>query len=140
MTLTSDSNRPYIRDMKPLAAPLIALCLAAAPAAHAQEQEPDTGRSLMEQGMELFFEGLRDEMSPALRELQGLADEMGPPMRDFLREMGPAMARILAQVEDWTRYEAPEILPNGDIIIRRKRDDEAPKPDAPEAPAGPTDI
>lgn len=89
--------------------------------------------------MELFFEGLRDEMSPTLRELQGLADEVGPPMRNFLREMGPAMARVLSQVEDWTRYEAPEILPNGDIIIRRKRDDEPDKKE-PEEPSGPTDI
>ena len=31
-------------------------------------------------------------------------------------------------------YEVPELLPNGDIIIRRKR----PKPDLPEMPAPPS--
>ena len=31
-------------------------------------------------------------------------------------------------------YEVPELLPNGDIIIRRKR----PKPDRPEMPAPPS--
>ena len=123
--------------MKPVFAAALALCLATPAAAPAQED--DLGRKLMEKGMELFLEGLKDEMSPALRELQGLADEFGPAMGDFLREMGPAMARVLSQVEDWTRYEAPEILPNGDIIIRRKRDPDVQKPE-PQAPAGPTDI
>lgn len=122
--------------MKPLLAAALTLGLAA-PAATAQED--DMGGRLMEKGLELFMEGLKDEMSPALRELQGLADEFGPAMGDFLREMGPAMARVLTQVEDWTRYEAPEILPNGDIIIRRKPAPEEKKPEA-ETPAGPTDI
>ncbi len=121
--------------MKHVFAAALALCLTV-PAASAQE---GTGRTLMEKGMELFLEGLKDEMSPALRELQGLADEFGPAMGDFLREMGPAMARVLNQVEDWTRYEPPEILPNGDIIIRRKRDAPPDKPKA-ETPSAPTDI
>ena len=83
--------------------------------------------------MELFLEGLRDEMEPALRDLQGLADQFGPAMAEFLAVMGPALAEILEKVEDWTRYEAPEILPNGDIIIRRKSDpgEEEPKEDLP---------
>lgn len=113
----------------------IAATLIASPAV---SQQDDEGKSLMEQGMELFFEGLREEMSPALRDLRGLADEFGPPMRSFLMEMGPAMARIFEQVEDWTRYEAPEILPNGDIIIRRKPDP-LPESDEPR-PSEPTDI
>jgi hypothetical protein len=29
-------------------------------------------------------------------------------------------------VEDWSVYEMPEILPNGDIIIRKKPKDNAP--------------
>jgi hypothetical protein len=79
-------------------------------------------------------------MSPALRDLQGLVEEFGPPMQSFLREMGPALAEILEEVEDWSRYEMPEILPNGDIIIRRKPD-AVPEPDVETAPpSGPTDI
>jgi len=29
---------------------------------------------------------------------------------------------VLEEVEDWSQYEAPEVQPNGDIIIRRKPD------------------
>ncbi|MFD2854436.1 hypothetical protein [Seohaeicola zhoushanensis] len=118
-----------------------AAALAAAPALAEEAGEPE-GRSLMERGMQLFFEGLKDEMSPALRDLGALADEIGPPMQRFLSEMGPALAGILARVEDWTQYEAPEILPNGDIIIRRKPE-APPAPVAPEEkvkPGEPTDI
>ena len=115
------------------------ILLAALAAAPAMAQDSD-GKSLMEQGMEQFFEGLRDEMAPALRDLRELADEYGPAMRSFVEEMGPALSDILTDVEDWTRYEAPEVLPNGDIIIRRKPDPEetpeetSPRPSAPSEP------
>jgi hypothetical protein len=100
------------------------LCLSAPVAA--QESE-ENGKGLMEKGAELFWEGLRKEMAPALEDLEGLAAEIGPSMREFLAEMGPALAAIAAEVEDWSSYELPEILPNGDIIIRKKP--EAPSPE-----------
>ena len=97
--------------------------------------------------MQLFFRGLRQEMEPALRDLEGLTRELGPPMQRFLAEMGPALAEILSHVDDWTRYETPQILPNGDIIIRRKPEPETgpetgPKdiPEKAPAPAKPTDL
>ncbi len=91
------------------------------------EAKPDAeqGRSLMERGADLFFEGLKREMAPTLDEAARLFSEIGPSMRSFLAEMGPALAEIADQVEDWSVYEMPEILPNGDIIIRRKE----PKPE-----------
>ena len=102
---------------------------------------------MMEEGMQLFFRGLRQEMEPALRDLEGLTRELGPPMQRFLAEMGPALAEILSHVDDWTRYETPQILPNGDIIIRRKPEPETgpetgPKdiPEKAPAPAKPTDL
>ena len=95
--------------------------LAVPPAAQAQD-EP----SLMERGAELFLEGLRQEMQPAWDDLQGLADGLGPAMRGFWQEMGPALGAIAGKVEDWSVYERPVILPNGDIIIRRKPDPAAP--------------
>ena len=104
----------------------VSLALAALPAA---AQEPQ-GKSLMEQGAELFFEGLRRELEPALEDLRDLADQFGPAMQSFLQEMGPALAELAAQVQDWSAYEAPEMLPNGDIIIRKK-----PEPPLPESPA-----
>ena len=97
-------------------------------AAPAMSQE-DNDKSLMEQGAELFFEGLRKEMEPALDELLGLADEFGPAMQSFLQEMGPALAELAAEIKDWSAYESPEILPNGDIIIRRKQTEDLPEPE-----------
>ena len=93
---------------------MIATALLVAPAT-SQAQEDDS--SLMEQGAQQFLEGLLREMEPALES-----------MRDFMDEMGPAMREILEDVQDWSRYEPPEILENGDIIIRRKPDP-APSPD-----------
>jgi hypothetical protein len=127
--------------MKFMIVPVIAICLVPAPSA---AEEPP-GRSLMERGAELFFEGLRQEMEPALDNLRNFTNEFGPSMRDFLIEMGPALAEIAQEVQDWAAYEPPEILPNGDIIIRKKPDHDAPGPESvpdaePDSPSGPTDI
>lgn len=86
----------------------------------ATAQEADD--SLMERGLRLFMEGLMQEMEPALRDLEGLAEDAAP----FLREMQRSLGEV---VEDFDAYSAPEILPNGDIIIRRK---DPLTPDAPE--------
>ncbi len=106
--------------------PICALSVSLALPSHAEE---DTGKSLMEQGAELFFEGLRKEMEPALEDLQGLVGKFGPAMQSFFQEMGPALAELADDIEDWSAYEAPEMLPNGDIIIRKK-----PMQDEPEVP------
>lgn len=90
----------------------------------AQEEEAP---SLMERGMELFFEGLRQEMEPALEGLESFAQGLGPAMADMMEEMGPAFAELLERVDDFSNYQSPEMLPNGDIIIRRK-------PEAPDVP------
>lgn len=68
----------------------------------------------------MFMEGLLQEMAPAVDGLSELGEKLGPALRSFTDEMGPAFADLLNQVEDWSVYEAPEKLPNGDIIIRRK--------------------
>ncbi|MCA0938354.1 hypothetical protein CLG85_013150 [Yangia mangrovi] len=104
------------------------------------EDTLDNGPGLMERGADMFLRGLRDELDPALQDLKGLADRMGPALQSFVDEMGPAMAQLSEQIEDWTLYEAPEMLPNGDILIRRreKLDPEAPEaaPEMPEAGPG----
>mgnify|MGYP007022655716 CR=1 FL=1 len=128
------SHRDYIEIMKHIVLPLTVAALLSGPA---YAQDTEQGPSLMEQGMELFFEGLREEMAPALDDLQQLADEIGPAMHGFMLEMGPALAKIAAEVDDWSSYEMPEVLPNGDIIIRKKlaeTEPEMPKAD------GQTDI
>ena len=85
------------------------------PAAGAEE-----GMSLMERGARMFLEGMRREMAPAIEDLRDLTAGMGPMMRSFMDEMGPALAELLGRIDDMTAYEPPELLPNGDIIIRRK--------------------
>ena len=119
------------------------VCAAYATMALSAHPEEDTGKSLMEHGVELFLEGLRQEMEPAISDLRGLADQFSPALRSFMREMGPALANLAAQVQDWSAYEAPEMLSNGDIIIRRKPAREQPEQPTPQddQPAdGLTDI
>ena len=86
------------------------------------------GLTLMERGALLFMEGMLKEMEPAIEEFSGLADDLAPAIREFADQMGPRLNAILEEVEDWSAYEVPEILPNGDIIIRRKAERPVPKP------------
>ncbi|MFW8634046.1 hypothetical protein [Cribrihabitans pelagius] len=123
--------------MRQIVLPAVILAALAAPLP-AQEagEAPDgdgNGSGLMQRGAELFWEGLRKEMAPALEEFQGLMQDVGPALGAFLSEMGPALAEIARGVEDWSVYELPEKLPNGDIIIRRKPDapQQGPDGDAP---------
>lgn len=104
----------YIGGMRHLtrymAAALFAgAALAAGPAPAAEDAPPPAGLELFFEDGKRILEGLMQDMEPALRELQ-----------EALRGL--------------EAYEAPEMLPNGDIIIRRKRP-EATAPDE-----GPVDI
>ena len=112
--------------MKQLAPIVVALSLVSAPAL-AQEQED--GFSLMEEGARLFLRGLMEEMEPALEGLEDMAREIEPALRDFAEQMGPALRDLADQVEDWSAYHPPEILPNGDIILRKKTPEELADPD-----------
>jgi hypothetical protein len=120
-----------MRSMKRLA--LIVTLALAAPPALAQEGE---GRSLMEEGARLFWEGIRREMGPALDSLRERADEVEPAIRDFVERMGPALSDMMGQIGDLSAYHPPEVLPNGDIIIRRK----TPQELTDEVPEGEVEI
>jgi hypothetical protein len=106
---------------------VIALCLTLSPAA-AQEAPPDTseGFSLMEEGAKLMLRGLMSQMEPALDEMGQALKEMEPAIRD----LGPKFHELFTMIDDFKNYDAPEMLPNGDIIIRRN----APLPPKPDAP------
>ncbi len=86
--------------MRHLTTATVAILLAVSPAA-AQDgpasgaDDMEEGFSLLEEGTKLLLRGLMSEMEPAIRELQ-----------DALRNIDA--------------YHPPEVLPNGDIIIRRK--------------------
>lgn len=109
--------------MKKIPALIIALGLGVSPAI-AQDTETDVqeGFNLMEEGAKLLMRGLMSEIEPTLEELRGSLEEMAPVMREFVTEMGPALAEVLGQIDDLRNYETPEFLPNGDIIMRRKPD------------------
>jgi hypothetical protein len=106
--------------------PFAALCLAlvAAPLAAQEGPSPDSApapENQVEQGFGLLQEGTR-------LMLRGLLDQMQPALRD-----------LGAAIDDLNAYEMPEVLPNGDILIRRKHP-ETPET-APEHPNGAqTDI
>lgn len=76
---------------------------------HQRSSDTEDGVTLMEEGMRLLFEGLLTEMEPALDDLRDLVEEMEPGLQD-LRDL----------IGDMGAYHRPEMLPNGDIIIRRK--------------------
>lgn len=100
-----------------------AVIVAAGPGpARAQDDRLQEGLGLLSQGGMLLLQGLKDHLDPALAGLQGW----------------------LSNIDN---YELPEVLPNGDIIIRRKKQGgPAPSPDAPDPlppslpPPGMTDL
>ena len=73
---------------------LVAATLAISPV-QAEENDLSEGLDLLSQGTQLLLRGLMGEIEPTLRELE-----------TALREMH--------------LYHPPEVLPNGDIIIRRR--------------------
>ncbi|MEY8880987.1 hypothetical protein [Donghicola sp. XS_ASV15] len=106
----------------------------------ADPAEPESGFERMQRGFGMIFDGLREEVDPTVESLKDKAREMAPEMRDWVMAMGPALRDLADKIGDLNDYHAPEKLPNGDIILRRKE----PMPDAPDAPQaapmGPTDI
>lgn len=108
--------------MTRIAPALVALMLAAAPAgAEDPPASPEEGFSLLEEGARIILRSLIDEMEPALKDMhKGLGDAM--------EEVGPMLGQLVEMIGDVRNYEAPEMLPNGDIIIRRKRPEGLPTP------------
>ena len=82
--------------MKHIAILVVAAGLAVSPV-YAQTDDTDLkeGMDLLSEGTKLLLRGLMGEIEPALRELEGT-------------------------LRDMNAYHPPEVLPNGDIIIRRK--------------------
>ena len=115
-----------------IAALTFALTFSATAQDVAQEQPEQDERSLMQRGFEMFFEGLLNEVEPLKEDLDQLSDALEPSLQALIKEFGPALRDLADKIDDATRYEAPEVLPNGDIIIRRK-EDAAPNTDAPSA-------
>jgi len=113
-------------DMKRTVLTFTAACFLALPAL-SQETQEEGGYSLMEEGARLFFKGIIQEMEPALEDLRGLTEDIQPGLKDFMLEMGPALADLLGKIDDLSAYHMPEMLPNGDIIMRHKTPEEMTK-------------
>jgi hypothetical protein len=115
------------------------LSLISAPA-FAQDTAPtpapvpeDDGFSLAEEGAKLILRGLMTEMQPALDEMAKSLDEVGPKLEGLGEELGPKFRQLIAMIDDFKNYDAPVMLPNGDILIRRN----APLVPVPRLPATP---
>lgn len=105
---------------------VLAACLCVPIPALAQDEgEIEEGFSLMEEGAKLLFRGILTEIEPAIDDFTGLALDLEPALEMLATDMGPALLDLMQTLDSVRYYETPEILPNGDIIIRRS-------PDAPE--------
>ncbi|UYV39017.1 hypothetical protein N4R57_08395 [Rhodobacteraceae bacterium D3-12] len=81
----------------------------------------------MEEGAKLLLRGFMQEMEPAIDDLKKFSEEVEPGLRLFVQKMGPALHDLMGKIDDITAYHSPEVMPNGDIIIRRKTPDEIKK-------------
>lgn len=118
--------------MRPIFAFALVACLSVTPAL-AQQAEKAPPQGDMKEGLSLLERGARLFM-------KGLAEEMEPAMRDLAENIQPAMRELLRLVDDFNAYEMPEMLPNGDIIIRRKPDHPRPAPLQDPAPGGEIEL
>jgi hypothetical protein len=103
--------------MKRIASLTLAAALIATPVLADDKRE---GLSLMEQGARLLLQGIMQEMEPAMEDLRRFSQDVEPGLRQFVEEMGPALGELMRNIDDFTAYHPPELLPNGDIILRRK--------------------
>ena len=59
-------------------------------------------------------------MPEALKDLEALTGQLEPPLRRFTNEKSAYLRDFLHLMGDWSVFSAPEILPNGDIILLKK--------------------
>jgi hypothetical protein len=89
-----------MRTIRVLAISIVAAGLATAPVYGGSE---DTGDRPLSEQLDEALRGLIEQMKPALDEFLGTLE-------------------VLEGIDSIEHYRRPEILPNGDIIIRRRED------------------
>jgi hypothetical protein len=60
------------------------------------------------------------------KNLEKLSEDTQQFFESWVDDLGPLLNSLQDKIDDLGQYELPEVLPNGDIIIRRK-----PKPKLP---------
>ena len=76
------------------------------------------------------------------RLLDDLAERMAPMLDEFAGRIDPFLSELRGLLGDLSGWEAPEVLPNGDILIRRRpRSPAEPLPEPPrdQFPGEPSD-
>lgn len=101
-----------MKHIVPLAPLLIALTLAAPVAAQDGTQDNTQNNTMSD--FKKRFGKLSDNAQTLL---EGWKDEIGPK----LDEIGPALGDMIDRLGDMSAFHAPEVLENGDILIRRKQ-------------------
>ncbi|MEM1384292.1 MAG: hypothetical protein AAF713_01080 [Pseudomonadota bacterium] len=103
-----------VQALRPMAVSLFILLLAASPVAAEERRSP------LEDWADRFSETFDD-----------LVDQLGPKIEEAEEFFG-----VLGRIDDIGNYHSPEILPNGDIVMRRRADapDWSPEPEAKPAP------
>lgn len=72
---------------------------------------------------------------PYLEGLNEFADGMRKLLEGFANELEPMMEDLATRLEGLRGYHPPEVLPNGDIIIRKKTPEEIEQEALPEGDA-----
>ncbi len=107
----------------------LALLLALPAAAETPDDGVGEGLSLLQQGARIIMRSMLEDIEPQL-------DQMRRDLEGAMAELEPRLDALADMIGNLDAYEAPEKLPNGDIILRRKRD----VPDQIYGPNGETDI
>jgi hypothetical protein len=115
--------------------PLAIAAVLVAPPLAAQDEG-----SLFDQGADLILRGLIEEVAPPLQELAGIGAEVLPTFQLLAEEMGPGFVEVFKRIDSISNYEPPQILPNGDIILRRSADAPAWTPSDSEPDSGPDRV
>lgn len=65
---------------------------------------------------------LPDVLNELDRHADQLSDQARDTVEEFVKLVGPMLDQLSLFIKDLPTYHAPEVLPNGDIIIRRKHE------------------
>ena len=89
---------------------------------------PQPPAQLQDAPADLFERGMEAVLDNVLREMQPTFDDMARGLDHARNTFGPALNDLGTLVDDIGNYQAPERLPNGDILIRRRADAPPPPP------------